>query len=252
MGTHAWSCDRASIAPGATPGWTPGPLDPGARDRYTAAVTAPTSDSAERSSLRELIPSFPNTLLRCHSTVRGLRNSCADLRVGQPLACQLRDLPLLRGEIVACLDVPFAHRLPRRQELTPGTLGEPRHADGAQHPVGGAQLHTRVQRWFSRRSHSPCSRYARASSGRSRVRPSRIDRFAIQAVGGRPVAQQRLAAVLDSEREVVGGRLRRFREPLERVACACGALCASGGLDKLGKRERGYPALEGVRGGMPR
>jgi hypothetical protein len=31
------------------------------------------SDSAEGSSLRELIPSLPNTLLRCHSTVRGLR-----------------------------------------------------------------------------------------------------------------------------------------------------------------------------------
>ena len=57
--------DRARCHPRLHP-WTPGP--PGARDRYTAAMTAPTSDSAELSSLRELIPSFPNTLLRCHST----------------------------------------------------------------------------------------------------------------------------------------------------------------------------------------
>ena len=47
------------------------PRTPGARDRYTAVVTAPTSDSAARGSLRELSPSFPKTLLRCHSTVRG-------------------------------------------------------------------------------------------------------------------------------------------------------------------------------------
>ena len=34
---------------------------------------------AERSSLRELIPSLPNTLLRCHSTVRGLRKNWAPI-----------------------------------------------------------------------------------------------------------------------------------------------------------------------------
>jgi hypothetical protein len=60
--------DRARCHPRLDP-WTPG--TPGARGRYTAAVTAPTSDSAARSSLREPIPSFPNTSLRCHSTVRG-------------------------------------------------------------------------------------------------------------------------------------------------------------------------------------
>ncbi len=38
------------------------------------------SDSAERSSLRELIPSLPNTLPRCHSTVRGR----AGQRLGSP------------------------------------------------------------------------------------------------------------------------------------------------------------------------
>lgn len=37
------------------------------------------SGSATRSSLRELTPSFVNTFRRCHSTVRGLRNSCAPI-----------------------------------------------------------------------------------------------------------------------------------------------------------------------------
>ena len=47
-----------------------------AKRRSTAA---PASGSAGRSSLRELIPSFPSTLPRCHSSVRGLRNSRAPI-----------------------------------------------------------------------------------------------------------------------------------------------------------------------------
>ena len=50
-----------------------------ARYQVPARTLAPMSDSAERRSLRELIPSLPNTLLRCHSTVRGLRNSWAPI-----------------------------------------------------------------------------------------------------------------------------------------------------------------------------
>jgi hypothetical protein len=50
-------------------------------DRALTAVT-PSKDfphvstgSAVLSCLREVIPSFPNTLRRCHSTVRALRNN---------------------------------------------------------------------------------------------------------------------------------------------------------------------------------
>src|ERR1700689_5872048 len=34
---------------------------------------------------------------------------CADLGVGKSVASHLRDLVLLRGEVVACLLAPFAH-----------------------------------------------------------------------------------------------------------------------------------------------
>jgi hypothetical protein len=37
--------------------------------------TWPRSERAARSSFRELMPSLPNTLRKCHSTVRGLMNS---------------------------------------------------------------------------------------------------------------------------------------------------------------------------------
>ena len=46
-------------------------------DRRTRARQR--AGSAERSSRRELMPSFPNTLRRCHSTVRRLRNSWAPI-----------------------------------------------------------------------------------------------------------------------------------------------------------------------------
>ena len=58
------------------------------------------SGNAVRSCRRELIPSFVNTLPRCHSTVFALMNSCAaDLRVREPVAGEPGDLLLLRGEL---------------------------------------------------------------------------------------------------------------------------------------------------------
>jgi len=95
--------------------------------------------------LREWIPSFENTLRRCYSTVRGLRNSRTDLRVRQPVAGQLGDLPLLRGWLVARLDRPFAHPFAGRQQLGPGALGKSIGTDRGEQVMRAAQLLTRVQ-----------------------------------------------------------------------------------------------------------
>ena len=56
---------------------------------------------------RELMPSLVNTLRRCHSTVRRLRNSRAPISgFESPSRGQQPDLPLLCGQIVARLDGP--------------------------------------------------------------------------------------------------------------------------------------------------
>ena len=127
--------------------------------------------------------SLVNTLRRCHSTVRGLMNSCgADLGVRQSVAGEPGDLRLLRREHVARLDRALAHRLAGGQELAAGALGERLGADAAEHLVGGAQLLARVARAGSRDAatrRTPagrgrggrrcgCARGARSPRGRAR------------------------------------------------------------------------------------
>src|SRR5215208_2395828 len=53
----------------------------------------------------------------------------ADLRIGETVAREARDLLLLRSELVARLDGAPAHLLARRSKLAAGALGERLHAD---------------------------------------------------------------------------------------------------------------------------
>ena len=106
-----------------------------------ARTAAPASKSAERSSLRELIPSLPNTLRRCHSTVRGLRNSWAPISgFVCPSAASRAICDLLRRQVVERLDGALAHRLAGGQQLAAGALGERLHAHLGEHRVRDAQL----------------------------------------------------------------------------------------------------------------
>ena len=83
-----------------------------------------TSDSAERSSLRELIPSLPNILVRCHSTVRGLRNSWAPISgFVCPSPARRATCTSWGGQLVERLDRALAHRLARGEQLTARALG---------------------------------------------------------------------------------------------------------------------------------
>ena len=67
-----------------------------------------------------------------------------DLRVREPVAGQLGDLVLLRGQIVVRLDGPFADPLARRQKLLLCALGERLHANRVELVVAGAELGARV------------------------------------------------------------------------------------------------------------
>ena len=109
-----------------------------------------------RSSLRELMPNLVNTLLRCHSTVRALRKSCAPIsgfdkpsRASRAIcsSCDVSSSRVSRA--------PLAYLLAGCEQLAAGALGERLHADRDEHVVGGPQLLTRVEARPCRRSHSP-------------------------------------------------------------------------------------------------
>ena len=79
----------------------------------------------------------------------------ADLRVGQALAGQPRDLGLLGGQLAGGLHGPLAGSLVGRRQLAPGRVGERPDAHRVRHAVGDAQLRAWSARRRSRRSHSP-------------------------------------------------------------------------------------------------
>jgi hypothetical protein len=60
------------------------------------------------------------------------------------VASELRDVPLLRGELVVRLDGALAHPLASGLQFDAGTLGECFHADRGEQVVGGAELRARI------------------------------------------------------------------------------------------------------------
>src|SRR5262249_35154538 len=68
-----------------------------------------------------------------------------DLRIRQSLRGEPRDLRLLRGEVGAGLVGALARRLAGTGQLAPCAFGEHRHADGAKHVVGRAELLPRIE-----------------------------------------------------------------------------------------------------------
>ena len=139
-----------------------------------------------RSSWRERIPSLPNTLRRCHSTVRGLRNSRAPISgFDSPSRASSRDLPLLRGQIVARLDRPLAHLLARRQQLPARALGERLHPDRRELLVGGAELLARVDPATLAAQPLAVEQVRAGELGPQPGAAQPLDRLAIQALGGR-------------------------------------------------------------------
>jgi hypothetical protein len=79
----------------------------------------------------------------------------ADLGVGEPVAGQLGDLALLRGQIVARLDSSLADPLARRLQLSEGALGERLHPDRVNWSWAARSWARASTRRCARRNHSP-------------------------------------------------------------------------------------------------
>src|SRR6516165_3072964 len=67
-----------------------------------------------------------------------------DLGVRQPAAGHLRDLPLLRGQLVARLDRAPAHVFARRRQLQARAIGERVHSDRCELLMRGVKVRARV------------------------------------------------------------------------------------------------------------
>lgn len=88
-------------------------LAPGGSRCHPGAIGTYGVGSSSGSSLRELMPSLVNTFRRCHSTVRGLMNSCAPISEFRSLERgESGDLSLLGGELRSILARPKSSRCP--------------------------------------------------------------------------------------------------------------------------------------------
>jgi hypothetical protein len=185
----------------------------------------PSSAAAPQSSRREPIPRLVNTFRRCHSTVRGLRNSSAPTLMVRPaLPGQSGDLGLLGGQIVARLGTVRAHA-PRRP-ATPGgharrTPPPPSHG---KRRMRGGDAGARRCAGSPARSHSPYTRWTRTSESTSRVRASRstaschelqrVHRRLIQPLHVDQAYQRSLGGRLGQERQDGQARQEPNRRPV--------------------------------------
>ena len=150
--------------------------------------------------------------------MRGLRKSRAPISgFDSPSRASRAICRSCASQLVARLDGSLAHLLARRQQLTPGALGERLHADRHEQLVCRAELLARVD---------PAALAAQpfaveqVSARELRPQPRAaqpLDRLAIEGRGSLALAQQRAGAGLDAERPV-GGRDGGGRgDPFERA-----------------------------------
>ena len=68
----------------------------------------------------------------------------ADFRVGEPFPGEPGNLPLLRGQVIACVDGALAHSFAGGQQLATSALSECLRSHGSEHSVRRTQLLARV------------------------------------------------------------------------------------------------------------
>jgi len=160
-----------------------------------------------------------NTLRRCHSIVRWLRKSARRSLVRQTLARQLRDLALLRRQIIPSLRSSLADFSRPWQQLVAGSVSERLHPQRSR-----ARRVRRAVGPLHRRAYSLASAIPHRGGGPGRARRGRrgltemLDRLQIKGFGGVADADEEARAV-PQVRWPCGYRIR-WRAPTAASATA--------------------------------
>src|SRR4051795_10793440 len=162
------------------------------RSRYSDPCSASQLPAGTNAELGEHVAQMPLDSPRAEEELR------PDLRVRQPIGGKQRDLPLLRGQIVASLDGPPTHLLAGGLKLFAGALGERLHADRGQHLVGRAQLVARVDPAVLAAQPLPVEQMSAGELGTKRGPCQPLDGFAMQTLGALTLAHECPAARLYS------------------------------------------------------
>ena len=185
----------------------------------------------------------------------------ADLRVGQPVPGQPRDLRLLRGQRVSGpggaggRDGAPADGLSGGPQLTAGPLGERLHPHLLQHPVRGTQLLPRVRAAALPAQPFPVQQVRPGQLGAEPGPAQPLDRLPVEPVGGLAVAEQGADAGLDPQHPLGAGHPGTFGQPVQRgldQRHLTGPGRRLGQLSHDQVAERQLAALKGLPGGGPR
>src|SRR3954447_26426702 len=173
----------------------------------------------------------------------------ADLGIRPPIGGEARDLSLLRGELVTCLDAPLAHRLAGSRQLSPSALGEAVHSHGGVGLMRGAQLHARLDPPALPAQPLAVQEVRSRERYRDTGAAEPLDRLTVEALSLLALAHERPRARRDAQRPVGSTRAADLLEPSERRPGALGQPRAHGRLDELRRHPRRQAELVGVRGG---
>jgi hypothetical protein len=162
-------------------------------------ASLPSSGSAVWSSRREVMPSFVNTLRRCRSTVRELRNSSAPISgFGRPslarqAICRSRGGQLVTRRLGALVD-----RLPGGQQLAAGAVGERLGLHRGEHLVGGPQLDPGISSPVPASEPFPVDEMSTSKGHGAAATAELLDRLTVQKLGVIAVADKRARARFDA------------------------------------------------------
>ena len=201
----------------------------------------PELESTSASSRREWIPSLLNTLRRCHSTVRGLRNSRAPISgFDSPSRASPAICRSCASQIIARLHGPLAHLLAGRRQLAARALGERLHPDRSELSCA-ARSCTRASTPALLAAQPLAIEQMRA--GELRTQPGArqsLDRLAVQALGALTLADECAAAGFDAQCPIGAGRRCDRHHALERGGRELGASqCESAASISSGRAQWG-------------